>query len=313
MARSKISHMKHPARILVAEDDDSLRQLLVRYLTSLGYAVDAVADGAAAVNRIATGMALDVVITDVLMPGTNGLEVLRAAKSADRYAEVIFLTGAPDLATTVKALREGDAFDYITKPFPNVEILRATVDRALERRRLRMDNERLQRELERQANTDGLTGALTRRAFFDLGEREFARAARHREPLSLIMLDLDRFDDINERHGAAAGDAVLVRFALACRESLRTEDIMGRYWADKLVCLLPVTDIANAETVAERIRASMAGTPVEVGDQRLTITTSGGVTTRQDADRGLDTLLRRAERALQQAKSGGGNRVTVER
>lgn len=305
--------MKQPARILIAEDDESLRQLLVRYLTSIGHAVEALPDGAAAVGRLAGGAAVDVVITDMLMPGSNGLDVMRAAQKADRYTEVIFLTGAPDLSTAVKALREGDAFDYIIKPFPNVEILRATVERAIERRTLRREVDRLRGELDRQANLDALTGALTRRAFFDQGEREFARAARHREPLSLIMFDLDQFETINDQYGAAAGDAVLVRFAQVCREVLRTEDVLARYWADKFVCLLPVTDIASAETVAERIRATVAATPAAAGDQQIAMQASGGVTTRQDADRSLDTLLRRGERALREAKSRGGNRIAVER
>ena len=119
-----------PVRILIAEDDESLRQLLVRYLTSLGHDVDAVPDGTTAVSALG-GTRYDVIVTDVIMPGHNGLEVLRAAKEFDRLTEVIVLTGAPDLSTAVKALREGDAYDYIVKPFPNVEILRATVERAL--------------------------------------------------------------------------------------------------------------------------------------------------------------------------------------
>src|SRR5439155_838143 len=196
-----------PGRLLVAEDDENLRALLVRYFTSLGHGVEACADGAAAVGRLATGQ-YDVVITDVLMPGANGLDVIRAAKAADRFVEVIFLTGAPDLSTVVKALREGDAFDYIMKPFPNVGIL---------------------------------------------------------------------------------------------RELLRTEDVLARYWADRFVCLLPVTDVHSAETVAERVCARLASTPVPVGEGTVTLHASAGVASREDADRSLDTLLRRAERALRQA------------
>src|SRR2546428_7586869 len=201
---AKFPHMT-PGRLLVAEDDESLRALLVRYFTALGHGVEACADAAAAVGRWATGR-YDVVSTDVLMPGANGLDVMRAAKAADRFVEVIFLTGAPDLSTAVKALREGDAFDYIMKPFPNVEILRATIERALERRALRKENERLGRELERSRSTDPMTGALNRRAFFDLGEREIARATRHREALSIIMFDLDQFANLNEHYGSEDGD-----------------------------------------------------------------------------------------------------------
>lgn len=299
------------ARVLIAEDDESLRQLLVRYLTSLGHSVQAFPDGTAAVAALEAGP-FDVVITDVIMPGAKGLEVMSAAKQADPHIEVIFLTGAPDLSTTVKALREGDAFDYIMKPFPNVEILRATVERALERRALRMEIERLTRELERQSTTDPLTGALTRRAFFEQGEREFARAARHHEPLSLIMLDIDHFKATEELVGHAAADAIIGQLAQICKEQMRTEDLLGRYWADKFVCLFPVTEVSDAETVAERIRATLATGPLDVGGMSAAVQVSAGVASRQETDRSLDTLVRRAERALRKAKEQGGNRVSRE-
>ncbi|MGH2361105.1 MAG: response regulator, partial [bacterium] len=86
------------ARILIAEDDESLRGLLVRYLSSLGHTAEALPDGAAAVERLRQS-AFDVVITDMIMPGADGLAVMRAAKIADPYSEVIFLTGMPDLAS----------------------------------------------------------------------------------------------------------------------------------------------------------------------------------------------------------------------
>lgn len=299
------------SRILIAEDDESLRQLLARYLSSLGHRVDGVADGAAALEALGRDR-YDVVLTDVIMPGAPGLEVLRAAKQADRLTEVIFLTGAPDLATTVKALREGDAFDYIVKPFPNVEILRGTVERALERQALRQEIERLRRELERQATTDPLTGALNRRAFFELGEREFARALRHRAPLSLVMLDIDRFKDLEEQYGHAAADAAVTALARVIREQMRTEDVLGRYWADKFVCLLPETTLGDAYTVAERIRAALAAGDLRLDGHTVPLRISAGVSMRRDADGSLDTMVRRAERALRRSKDGGGNRVTLE-
>ena len=300
-----------PIRILIAEDDESLRQLLVRYLTSLGHDVDAVPDGTTAVSALG-GTRYDVIVTDVIMPGHNGLEVLRAAKEFDRLTEVIVLTGAPDLSTAVKALREGDAYDYIVKPFPNVEILRATVERAAERRVLRQQVDRLQRELQRQATTDSLTGSLNRRAFFELGEREFARAARHHEPLALAMVDVDRFKNIEEQFGPASGDAVVTRLAQVIKEQMRTEDLVGRYWADKFVCLMPATAPDDALRVAERIRGVLAGSDLEIGDARIPVRISAGVAARQDADRSLDTLVRRAERALRRSKDQGGNRVARE-
>lgn len=298
-------------RILVAEDDESLRNLLVRYLTSLGHTVDPAADGAAALEALGRAR-YDVVFTDVLMPGAGGLEVLRTAKAAGHYTEVIFLTATPDLSTAVQALREGDAFDYIVKPFPNVEILRATVERALERGALRREIDRLRRELERQATTDVLTGALNRRAFFELGEREFARALRHRVPLSLVMLDIDRFKELEDQFGHAAGDGAVTALAQVIRDQMRTEDVLGRYWADKFVCLLPETALLDAHTVAERIRWTLASDDLRIEGAVMPVRISAGVSMRRDADGSLDTMVRRAERALRRSKETGGNRVTLE-
>jgi two-component system cell cycle response regulator len=306
-----LSMIARTGRLLIAEDDESLRNLLVRYFTSLGHTVDACPDGAAAIARLATG-SYDVVITDILMPGAGGLEVMRAAKAADPLVEVVILTGAPDLSTTVRALREGDAFDYILKPFPNVEILRATVDRALERRHLRQENARLARDLQHAQTLDPLTGVLNRRAFFDQGEPLLARAVRHHEPLSVIMVDLDRFREVNDRLGVAAGDAVLTRCAQICRGQLRAEDLLARYWADKFVCLLPVTGLADAALVAERMRTAIAAAPTLADGHAAPMRASAGVASRQTADRSLDTLVRRAERALRQAKERGGNQVWTE-
>jgi diguanylate cyclase (GGDEF)-like protein len=299
------------ARILVAEDDESLRNLLVRYLTSLGHAVDPAADGRAAVEALQR-RTYDLVLTDMLMPGPNGLAILRAAKAGNRYTEVIVLTGAPDLATTVQALREGDAFDYIIKPFPNVEILRATTERALERAALRAEVDRLRRELEQRTTTDPLTGALNRRAFFETGEREFARAARHRAPLSLVMLDIDRFKDLEEQVGPAVADAAVVALVGVIRAQMRTEDVLGRYWADKFVCLLPETALLDAHTMAERIRWTLAAEELRVEGAAVPVRISAGVAMRRDADGSLDTMVRRAERALRRSKEAGGNRVSLE-
>lgn len=298
-------------RILVAEDDESLRNLLVRYLTSLGHTVDPAADGTGALEALGRAR-YDVVFTDVLMPGAGGLEVLRTAKAAGHYTEVIFLTATPDLSTAVQALREGDAFDYIVKPFPNVEILRATVERALERGALRREIDRLRRELERQATTDVLTGALNRRAFFELGEREFARALRHRVPLSLVMLDIDRFKELEDQFGHAAGDGAVTALAQVIRDQMRTEDVLGRYWADKFVCLLPETALLDAHTVAERIRWTLASDDLRIEGAVMPVRISAGVSMRRDADGSLDTMVRRAERALRRSKETGGNRVTLE-
>lgn len=299
-------------RLLIAAPDENQRQLLVRHLSSAGYAVEAVSDGPAALSRVQT-KPYDLILVDLHLPGGGTLDLLRAAKAAHRFTEVILFAPASDAARAVAALRDVDAFAYLPKPISDPEILRVHVERALERRALRMEHERQTRELEQQTSLDLLTGTLNRRAFFELGEREFARAARHREPLALIMLDLDHFQVVNDTHGHAAGDDVIARVAQICREQLRTEDLLGRYFADKFVCLLPVTELTDAETVAERIRSTLAASPLDLGERVLPVQITAGVASRQESDRSLDTLVRRAERLVRQGKERGRNRVYAER
>jgi diguanylate cyclase (GGDEF)-like protein len=106
---------------------------------------------------------------------------------------------------------------------------------------------------------------------------------------------------------------VLSRFALICREQLRTEDVLARYWADKFICLLPAADVHSAEAVAERVRTRAGAVPVPTEETAVPVRVSAGVASQQEADRSLDTLIRRAERAVRLAKEQGGDRVHTER
>jgi diguanylate cyclase (GGDEF)-like protein len=96
------------------------------------------------------------------------------------------------------------------------------------------------------------------------------------------------------------------------RDQMRTEDLLGRYWADKFVCLLPETALLDAHTVAERIRWALASADLDLEGAVVPVRISAGVSMRKDADGSLDTMVRRAERALRRSKDDGGNRVTLE-
>lgn len=169
-----------------------------------------------------------------------------------------------------------------------------------------MASEHLRRELERLITHDSLTGALTRRALFTTGEAELARARRQGRPLSVLMLDLDHFKQINDEHGHRVGDCVLVDFVARAHAVLRRPAVLGRYGGEEFVALLPDTDTAQALAVAERIRASTCADPV-----LPCCAVSIGVAGARPQD-SLDTLINRADAGLYEAKAQGRNRV-VER
>jgi len=168
------------------------------------------------------------------------------------------------------------------------------------------ENVTLLSELHELASTDMLTGLQSRRHFFELAEREFYLARRHERPLAAMMIDIDHFKGINDTFGHAAGDTALQLLARLCSDCLRSTDLIGRYGGDELVTILPDTDVEAALEAASRIRSSLKDLSVESdgGDFRFTI--SVGVAT-AEAAADLAQLLRRADRALYQAKQDGRN------
>jgi diguanylate cyclase (GGDEF)-like protein len=164
-------------------------------------------------------------------------------------------------------------------------------------------------ELLAMAATDPLTGVANRRRFMELLEREVQRAARHKTPLTCVIIDLDQFKGINDRHGHLVGDRVLAGAAQMLAKSLRVNDVLARWGGEEFVLLLPETDLAGAETVAERSRRVLETTPIDVGGGVMVcVTASMGIAQLSGT---TGELLKRADDALYRAKAAGRNRVVA--
>ena len=171
------------------------------------------------------------------------------------------------------------------------------------------DRKALEHELRVQADTDGLTGLLNRRAFLAAFERAFELAIRHSRPLSLLTLDADHFKQVNDTHGHPVGDAVLVELARVATSCLRTSDRLGRIGGEEFAVLLPETDEAGAVRFAERLLDAVRAISLDIGGgQHLGVTVSIGIVSMTDAAPCPDDLLRAADQALYAAKAGGRNR-----
>ncbi len=179
------------------------------------------------------------------------------------------------------------------------------------------ERKQLEADLRRQATTDALTGVANRRQFLELLGVEFQRATRHHHPLALLMLDLDHFKQVNDVHGHAMGDEVLIAFCRTLQPLLRREDCLGRLGGEEFAILLPETDKAGALEAAERFRAAVAASVVERQLEgmvhRVDVTTSIGVAVLAPGEARSEGLLARADRALYQAKAAGRNRVELGR
>ena len=177
--------------------------------------------------------------------------------------------------------------------------------------RLEADLKKAQVELQRLAKTDFLTGIANNRSFFETGEREIQRARRYGRPLVVLMFDLDHFKEVNDTYGHAVGDRVLVAVAATCRYLLRDVDLFGRLGGEEFGVLLPETDLAGGRSTAERLRAAIAETAVDVDGAKLRITISIGAAVLSPEDVRIEEPLKRADDAMYEAKRSGRNRVVA--
>lgn len=248
----------------------------------------------------------DLILLDVVMEGMDGHEVCRRLK-ADPLTQdipIIFLSANGEEDDEAIGLELG-AVDYIGKPF-NPMIVRARV-------KTHLTLKRQGDYLRSMAMLDGLTGVANRRKLEARLEAAWSQACRDNGPLSLIMIDVDYFKKYNDHYGHQRGDQCLRRLAMALAATLnRPYDLLARYGGEEFACLLPDTDLAGAERVAQKMLAAVAELRIEhlaseVGPQ---VSLSLGVATvRASARLTPQELLRCADEQLYLAKAGGRARA----
>jgi diguanylate cyclase (GGDEF)-like protein len=223
---------------------------------------------------------------------------------------------APRAMLAVPILREHQLLGLVTTVDPedggfgddDVESLSALAVQA----GVAIENARLHRVVERQAVTDALTGLANRRQFYEVLGREYERAQRFGTPLSLILLDIDDFKQINDTRGHLAGDAVLHGVATTLGELIREIDMAARYGGEEFAILLPQTGQEGAAQLAERLRREIAARPIRFGPDEIDgITASFGVAAGPEEAMTQIDLIASADAALYQAKRDGKNHVTV--
>jgi len=292
-----------PMRILAAEDNPVFQSMLRNLLRKWGYEAVIAQNGTDAWQILASDRAPRMAILDWMMPGMDGVQICRKVRSANRepYIYIVLLTARTDAEDLVEGMEAG-ADDYLTKPF-NAQELRVRIragHRILD----------LQDALRRQATHDGLTGLLNRNSILARLSEEVARHERESKPLSVLMIDIDRFKSVNDTYGHLAGDAVLHEAASRLGTASRCYDGVGRYGGEEFLVLLPGCDPASALAQAERLREAIGGEPFAIPGHELSVTCSIGVAcTESFAPEGL---IRYADEALYQAKSMGRNCVVFQ-
>jgi len=164
---------------------------------------------------------------------------------------------------------------------------------------------------ERLAQLDPLTGLNNRRAFYDKTSPLWSQAVRHGHATSVMLLDIDRFKQINDAHGHAHGDEVLKATANLLRQSIRQGDALARWGGEEFIVFLPETDRPEAMALAERLRAAIADMRVAAGTAEIAVTASIGIAQQEHHHVTLDALIAAADECLYQAKQQGRNRVAA--
>jgi diguanylate cyclase (GGDEF)-like protein len=312
---------KGKVRILVADDEEAIRGTLSALLGEEGYEVTAISSAEEAIARLGDDT-FSLVLTDIRMGGMTGIELLQEVKRLHPATEVIIMTSYASLETAVLALRSG-AYDYLLKPFEDLELVTTAVARAVEKGSLVRERDALVEALARKnrelsevnaflaerANRDGLTGLYNHRYFQEALARETALCERHGRDLSLIFGDVDNFKKFNDTHGHQAGDAVLRGIAEILRKCIRMSDILARYGGEEFVVLLPDTNKEDTRILAERIRAATESHPFPGRETQPggKLTISLGISSFPEDGRQPADLIKGADSALYEAKRSGRN------
>ena len=284
--------------VLIVDDAPANIQLLAGLLKD-NYDIKVATGGLRCLELAHAQPQPDLILLDIQMPDLDGYEVCQRLKNDESTVQIpiIFVTGKDQVAEEELGLNMG-AVDYITKPYsPAIVEARIATHITLKKQ---------SDELRRLALRDQLTDLYNRHFLIDVVSKRISQAHRHKQPLCLLMIDMDHFKAVNDEYGHSVGDAVLREVARVFVQQSRSEDVVARFGGEEFVILLDACDKSAGLNKAESLRQSLAGNPIE----GLTITASFGIGELAEGE-DFKALLNRADEAVYQAKNNGRNRVEI--
>ncbi|WP_420178871.1 diguanylate cyclase [Paenarthrobacter sp. TA1.8] len=298
-------------KILIADDDQISRMITKAAVEQSGHECIVAVDGDSA-WQLYKEHSPEAVVTDLMMPGLNGLDLCRAIRAAeeDRYTYVILVTSHGSRKDVLAGMEAG-ADDYVTKPLDpfSLHIRLLAAQRITS---LHADLARYRSALSEQARTDPLTKLHNRlKLAEDLGALHSGGVTGHN--YCLAMVDVDNFKSYNDIYGHQAGDAALVAIASTLASEVRKSDAVYRFGGEEFLLVLRDQEAPGARMVMERVRSAVQSLRIEhSGDPDGVLTISAGISAYTEGRRaGTEQLLREADLALYAAKASGRNRVTL--
>ncbi|MGD9044168.1 MAG: diguanylate cyclase [Desulfobacterales bacterium] len=294
-------------KILIVEDDVEVSETLILFLTKSGFKVKS-AISAEEAEDILKNEEIHMVLTDIKLPGTDGIELTKNIKK--KYdLDVIVITGYSSEYFYEDAIING-ASDLIFKPVKFNELL-LRINRVLKERSLINDRDKMIKELKRLTIEDSLTGLYNSRHFFEQLDKEIKRSDRYLHPISLIFIDIDNFKEVNDTYGHMTGDKILALIAKKIKACLRSNDSAYRFAGDEFTIILPETTASEAKIVASRILSKFTKESFLINDKkRSKITSSIGIAEYQ-INEGTQQFVHRADVTMYEAKQRGGNGVII--
>ncbi len=326
-AATKSTDDANPAalRVLIVDDDPAMLHLMKTLVgTSLGHIVTTATNGKEAL-AVAVQEMPQVVLTDWLMPVMDGLELCRALRAADwgQNTYIIMLTGVTS-DDDVNIAFESGVDDYVAKPI-NQQALRARMRAAWHYVKLleswKKDRAQLgqftadlaisHRRLEHAALTDLLTDLPNRRSGMQSLTQAWKASNRSGQPLTLLLIDIDRFKAVNDNHGHAVGDVMLKEVARVIQNAVRQDDRVCRLGGEEFLVICNNADLSAAYQGAERLRKAVADLKIRIGEVELRTSVSVGVASKESGTTDQDALVHAADQALYGAKNAGRDRISV--
>ncbi|UCG77949.1 MAG: diguanylate cyclase [Nitrospirota bacterium] len=305
------------AKILLVEDSEAQAKVAKEFLENNSYDVVWVADGKSAI-KVAKTEAIDIILLDLVLPDISGNEICRWLKvdAETKGIPIIMLTVKDSVDDKVTSLESG-ADDYLSKPYNEVE-LNARIYASLRTKSLQDELKEKNRQLEGLlarveylAITDPLTDLYNRRRFETVIEKEFKKSKRYNTPLSCLVMDIDKFKDINDSYGHQVGDKVLKEIGQIIKECIREVDTPARWGGEEFIVLCSQTKKEDSIHLANRIATAMNDHQFS-GVSGSDVTLSIGIAGIPNGD--IDShekLIHQADLAMYDAKLNGRNRIEI--